>query len=543
MSEMKRPTICWVSILFAAVFALGLRAGRLEQRPMHGDEAVHAYKFGELLEARCTSGYRYDPDEYHGPTLNYITLVSAWLSGISRYENLNEFALRIVPVVFGTLLVLLLLLVTDGLGRATAVVAAIATAVSPAFVFYSRYYIHEVLLVCFAFGVIISGYRYVKSGKVTWAVLAGICLGLCHATKETCVIAFGAMILAVLLTGFLSRVQDGPDVHRGSEPKLVRPLHVLVALVVAVVVSALFHSSFFGNPGGVVDSVRTYADYLNRASQNGLHIHRWYYYLHMLVYWKFGHGPVWSEVFIVILAAVGFIAAMMNKGPTGADRNLLRFIAFYTVIMTVAYSAIPYKTPWCMLGFLHGMILLAGVGAVVVVRLAPGTLARVITVLLLSAGGVFLVWQACLGNYKFFADPRNPYVYAHTHPDVVQVAERIDEISEVHPAGDGMYIQVIYPDNFWPLPWYLRRFSNVGWFSEVDEQVPIAPVIVFSATIDQDLRKKLTGLNVTYVPLFNRYKQLRPRIFLRGLVAKDLWNRYEAHQAELVISQSKKAKR
>jgi uncharacterized protein (TIGR03663 family) len=543
---MKHPTICWVSILFAAVFALGLRAGRLEQRPMHGDEAVHAYKFGELLEARCTSGYRYDPDEYHGPTLNYITLVSAWLSGISTYENLNEFALRIVPVVFGTLLVLLLVAVADGLGRPAAVVAAIATAISPAFVFYSRYYIHEVLLVCFTFGVIISGYRYVKSpdGSSGWAVLAGVCLGLCHATKETCVIAFGAMILAVLLTGFLSRVQDG---RIRSEPRcplgLVRPLHILIGLVVAVVVSALFHSSFFGNPDGVIDSVRTYANYLNRASQSSIHIHRWYYYLHMLVYWKFGPGPVWSEVFIVILAAVGFIAVMMNKGPTGADSGFLRFIAFYTLIMTVAYSAIPYKTPWCMLGFLHGMILLAGVGAVVVMRLAPGTLARVITVLLLSAGGVFLVWQACLCNYKFFADTRNPYVYAHTHPDVVEVAERIDEISEVHPAGDGMFIQVIYPGNFWPLPWYLRRFSNVGWFSGVDEQAPLAPVIVFSAAIDQDLRKKLSELNVTYVPLFNAYKQLRPRIFLRGLVAKDLWDRYEAHQAELVISQSKKAKR
>ncbi|HEX2974040.1 MAG TPA: hypothetical protein VHP11_17035, partial [Tepidisphaeraceae bacterium] len=44
------------------------------------------------------------------------------------------------------------------------------------------------------------------------------------------------------------------------------------------------------------------------------------------------------------------------------------FLASYTVLLTAAYSAVPYKTPWCLLGFLHGMILLAAVGAVALIR-------------------------------------------------------------------------------------------------------------------------------------------------------------------------------
>ena len=47
----------------------------LDTRPMHGDEAVHAIKFGSLLEQ---GSYTYDPDEYHGPTLNYLSLIPAW---------------------------------------------------------------------------------------------------------------------------------------------------------------------------------------------------------------------------------------------------------------------------------------------------------------------------------------------------------------------------------------------------------------------------------------------------------------------------------
>ena len=68
---MSRP-IFIVLILLAAVVAAAFRLPGLEQRPMHGDEAVNAFKLGETLERR---GYEYDPHEYHGPTLNYLALI------------------------------------------------------------------------------------------------------------------------------------------------------------------------------------------------------------------------------------------------------------------------------------------------------------------------------------------------------------------------------------------------------------------------------------------------------------------------------------
>ena len=146
---------------------------RLAERPMHGDEAIHAIKFGQLLEQGT---YRYDRNDYHGPTLNYFTLIPAKLSGAANLKQVNEMTLRIVPVVFGTLLVLLLLLLADGLGTGATIIAAILTAISPAMVFYSRYYIQEMLLVCFTFGLIVSGYRYVQSKNVGWAFIGrGIC--------------------------------------------------------------------------------------------------------------------------------------------------------------------------------------------------------------------------------------------------------------------------------------------------------------------------------------------------------------------------------
>ncbi|MCJ7691985.1 MAG: phospholipid carrier-dependent glycosyltransferase, partial [Sedimentisphaerales bacterium] len=145
-----------VLILFVGVAAALIRLPGLEHRPMHGDEAVHAIKFGELLEK---GEYLYDREEYHGPTLNYFTLIPSWLSGEEKLAEVNEFTLRIVPVFFGVGLILLLLLAVDGLGPVASVFAGVLTAFSPAMVFYSRYYIAEMLLVFFTFGVIVCGYR------------------------------------------------------------------------------------------------------------------------------------------------------------------------------------------------------------------------------------------------------------------------------------------------------------------------------------------------------------------------------------------------
>ena len=519
---MKWPQKCYVLVLVVTIAGIALRLPELAQRPMHGDEAVHAYKFGELLEDNT---YRYDPDEYHGPSLAYFTLLPARLSGIDTYKDLTEFTVRIVPVFFAVLLVLMSLLLVDGLGRFVVVIAALLTAISPAFVFYSRYYIQEMLLVCFTFGVIGCGYRYIRGRNILWAISAGIFLGLMHATKETCIIAFGSMLSALVLVIILQPKRE----FISNITKTIKAKHLIAAMVSAVIVSAMFYSSFFTNPGGIWDSIRTYLIYFNRAGQNELHIHRWYYYLKMLIYSQYYEGPIWSEAIIVVLAVFGFAAAMTRKSIANVHSGLLRFIAFYTVIMTVVYAVIPYKTPWCMLGFLHGMILLGGVGVLVIIKSVSNVRVRALIWLVLAAGGVHLGWQAYQANYIYYADSRNPYVYAHPTNDVFTMVQRVDEISAAHREGHNMHIEVICPGgDYWPLPWYLRCYGVV-WFNEVDESTPAAPVIIASASVEPALLRKLyqlppPGERNLYVHLFDSDIRLRPDVELRGYVTKELWD-------------------
>ena len=98
---MKWLTSSCLLILAATAAGAAFRLPALDSRPMHCDEAVHAVKFGDLLEK---GSYRYEPHEYHGPTLNYLTLIPAWLSGADELKDLGEFTVRIVPVFFGVLL-------------------------------------------------------------------------------------------------------------------------------------------------------------------------------------------------------------------------------------------------------------------------------------------------------------------------------------------------------------------------------------------------------------------------------------------------------
>ena len=306
-------------------------------------------------------------------------------------------------------------------------------------------------------------------------------------------------------------------------------MHIIIGLIAAGIVSALFLTSFFTNPKGIPDSILTYKTYFNRAGGSDLHNHPWYYYIRMLTFSRVG-----NEALIVILAAFGFIASFIKKWTSFADMSFLRFIAFYTLFLTIIYSVIPYKTPWCMLSFLHGMILLAGVGIAVLIKIAPKVLPRTIVSLLLLIAATHLCWLSYLNNYKYYADSRNPYVYAHPTTEIYNLIDKVEYYAKADPQGKYMYIEVICPGHdYWPLPWYLRSFTSVAWRTEVAFKEPSASLIIASDSVESDLTKKLYDDSIPfeqrhmYMYLLDEapyYIWLRPNVKLLGYVRKDLWD-------------------
>jgi hypothetical protein len=265
-------------------------------------------------------------------------------------------------------------------------------------------------------------------------------------------------------------------------------------------------------------------------------VHPWHYYLGLLGRFPASGTPFWTEVAILVLAALGAASAWTTRGTPGADGPLVRVLAVYTALMLVAYSAIPYKTPWCLLGFLHGMILLAGVGAAWLASRARGWRRALVVVALLFVSA-HLLWQAVAASYRFAADPRNPYVYAHTSTDVFEVVARLSQLAASHPAGRAMPLQVVTRRNPWPLPWYLRRLTGVEWWTGVSDAARLAPVVLVTPDQERDLVRRIyevppPGERELYVSAFEREMQLRPGVELRAYAGAALWEAWQRRQAE-----------
>jgi len=485
---MPRTILFAAALLAAAAVAAALRLPDVGNRTMHCDEANQAVKFAGLLER---GEYRYDPHEHHGPTLLYATLPVAWAASAETLAELNEVHLRLVTALAGILLVALAWLARDTLGPAATLFAALLTAVSPAMVFYSRYYIMEMLLVTFTFAGMVALWRYWRANRnaaaagragkgatngrgfitgIGWLVLLGVSIGLMHATKETCIIAVGAMGVGAAV--------GMPGLWRLGAARI--GLAAVVVVLVAAAVSALFFSSFFEHPGGVVDSYTALGNYIGRAAGEGSagpQVKPWDYYLRIL-YWR-GEGSAPGEMIIGALALIGLVAAAIGRGMKPEHLPAARFAAVYTVLMTAVYSAMPYKTPWSALGMLHGAILLAGVGAAALWRFAPGRLLKGAVVLVLLADAGHLAWSAYRTSFAFHEDPAtNPYVHTPTAQSALRLARRVREIAAVHPDGLAMHVQVVCPDaDYWPLPWYLRAMKRVAWHSKVPKG-RAAPLII-----------------------------------------------------------------
>ncbi len=521
-----------VAVFVVAILsAAALRLPDLAGRPMHADEAVHADKFGTLLEE---GHYAYDSSEYHGPTLYYLTLPSAWLQGARRYVEIDEVTLRVVPAVLGILLVAAPLGLRGFLGTWGAVLAALLTAVSPAMVYYSRYFIHEIPLVLFTFGALLGACWYLQRAWALPALVTGVSLGLMHATKETAPLALAAMGLALAVTLIIER-RHGLPPH--PIRRTVRRRDGTLALVAAVVVSSVLYSSFTANPVGPLDSFRSYWIWLGRAGSDPWHIHSWDYYLRLLIHFPARGTPLWSEGLILVLAAGGAAAGWGRRGVPGTDPKVLRFLSLYTFLLTLIYAAIPYKTPWNLLGFLHGMILLAGVGAVWVVQAFRSRPGRVAISAVLVLGAAHLAGQAYSASFRFPADPRNPYVYAHTGNDVFEIVGRLEELTRAHPEGSAMPLQIITRENLWPLPWYLRGLSGVRWWNGVSDEADNAPVIVVTPEMEPALVRKLydlppPGERELHMSIFEGPVELRPQVELRGYASKTLWDEFRRLQAE-----------
>jgi len=507
-----------VAIALAA--GLMLRLARLDVRPMHHDEANQAVKFGALLER---GEYAYDAHDHHGPTLYYATLPLAWLRGQATLAALDEWTLRGVTAAFGAATILLLPLLAAGIGRTAVVAAVLMMALSPAMVFYSRMYIQESMFACFTLAFAIAIGRATTERGWRWPMLAGITGGLAAATKETALIVLPASLAACALAWW----------SLGSTRSSVAPANagwrrsVIVSLAIGAGIASLFYSSFLTHPRGVLEPLRAASTYFQRGVDPTGHVHPWYYYLGVLA-WSSSGGLVWTEALVLILAAVGAVTTWTALDVSPPDSAFWhRYVTANAAIVLAIFSAIPYKTPWNLVPFYALTIVAAGIGVSALARATASRAAHVLLVGVVAVAAAHLGWQAWRASVVYASDPRNPYVYAQTVPDAVRMAARIRDLAALHQGHERMPVTVIAPpDEQWPLPWYLRTMTSVGYWTDATNSPDLnAPVVVASIAHAEMLDATLGDRYVS------EFFGLRPEVLLTLYVERGLWERFLARAA------------
>jgi len=157
IDEEQKPDTFWIvcSVLITAIAAF-VRFFWLALKPLHHDEGVNGFFLTNLVRDGI---YKYDPANYHGPTLYCIALPFVKLFG------LKTIPIRVSVAIFGVLTVVLALFLKRYIGKTGSLFAALFLALSPGMVFISRYFIHEIFFVFLSLAVVVAVIYFIDKRK------------------------------------------------------------------------------------------------------------------------------------------------------------------------------------------------------------------------------------------------------------------------------------------------------------------------------------------------------------------------------------------
>jgi uncharacterized protein (TIGR03663 family) len=489
----------WVpwAILGLAIF---LRFLLLGMKPPHFDEGINGWFVDQVMK---NGFYRYDPTNYHGPLHFYVLLLSQNLFG----RNLWALRLPVVLVSIGSLW--LIFKFEPLVGRNVSRIAALAMAISPGFVFYGRYAIHEVWLQLFSTMFILGLLGLWKFGRLNYLWYAGMGLAGMILTKETYAIHLACAILAIpalAVSYALSRVPD-------AKPAKQTWTWIDLAMVLGVGAAAVifFYSGTFLNWDGVKGLYLAFKAWTETGTAGHGHEKAWDYWFKMMgPSWEAG-GENFTAYELPMLA--GLILCLFCQ----KFKNLsLRYLAIYGVGSLVAYSYVKYKTPWCIISF--GWPFLFVLGAwVLLVR--PKNLRKVYVtmgvLLCLSLGRS--IWL----NYFRCSSPTEPYAYVQTYNDIFKL-KPILTLAKRDPAYYHLTGHLIR-SSVYPLPWTLGDFDRVGYYEGGNMPANLdGDFLLVQQDKIKDVESKLHGSYYTETLTLRNYQD-PSKLFLSAKVFKEFF--------------------
>ncbi|PYJ00528.1 MAG: hypothetical protein DMF00_07565 [Verrucomicrobia bacterium] len=420
---------------FLRFFLLGIK-------PAHFDEGINGWFVDQVVK---NGFYRYDPTNYHGPLHFYVLLLFECLFGR------NVWALRLPVVLLSISCVWLTLKFEPLVGRNVTRIAALAMAISPGFVFYGRYAIHEVWLQFFSTMFILGLLGLWRLGRLNYLWYAGMGLTGMILTKETYAIHVACAVLAIPVLAVSNALSRVPDAKPAKQTWSWIDLGMILIVGAAGII--FFYSGTFFNWDGVKGLYLAFKAWTETGAAGHGHEKPWDYWFKLMgPSWETG-GTNFSGYELPMLAGL-ILCVFCQK-----FKNLsLRYLAIYGVGSLVAYSYVKYKTPWCIISFGWPFLFIFG-AAILLVR--PKNLRKVYVAL-----GILL----CLSfgrsislNYFRCSSPTEPYAYVQTYNDMFKLTRPLLKLAKQDPANYHLTGHLIR-SSVYPLPWVLGDFDRVGYY-------------------------------------------------------------------------------
>eukprot|EP00457_Paulinella_chromatophora_P000536 gb/GEZN01000536.1/.p1 GENE.gb/GEZN01000536.1/~~gb/GEZN01000536.1/.p1 ORF type:complete len:1229 (-),score=138.74 gb/GEZN01000536.1/:438-4124(-) len=466
----KLPAL-W-KVLFASFLMLFifLIFWQITARPLHHDEGVNCWFMDRLIEKNL---WNYDPENYHGPILYYVTLVYVWVNNwlhdrpISSLLGLSVTCIRSVPATMGVLLLLAVAFgVRHRLGNLGALLAFILTGFCNDQLWISRYFIHENFFTFFTLCVYITGTKYLDTKSPLWAMALFASMSALHASKEFAIVHVTILILADLcsrLTLWIMGVGGWPfgKAFFSNGWRHLREhglLHFVLGLCAFFVVWFPLFSSFGSNWAGLKDSVRTYSYWGKEGWGNSGHNKPFWWWINSVLSTT-EQGP--------------FFGALLSSGVAlwKQERKGL-MIMYWFLGFLGCYSLLPYKTVWCVPCLLLPMIMLIAYATTTLIthivkspsiRGKKVAIAAVLAVLGLSIAVDWIRVTYDLNYVRWDANDIYPQPYVHTTRDVFRMVEWIDEAAAASGKGADLPLRFTC-DAYHPVPFYLqRKYNMITW--------------------------------------------------------------------------------
>jgi predicted membrane-bound mannosyltransferase len=280
-----------------------------------------------------------------------------------------------------------------------------------------------------------------------------------------------------------------------------RMLLITACATLFVYLIVLFFSSFFTYADGVKGFFEAYEIWTKTGSkdhtQNGI--------------WAYIEWGIKSDGPIMVLSMIGTVIAVLR----GRSRVAM-FAGLWAMGLFVAYTIIPYKTPWLALSFLLPMCIAAGHAVGEIFESKNNALQGI--GLLLAAGSLaILAYLTYDLNFVRYDDEDAPMVYAHTSREFLDMIRDIERFADASGKGKDTAIDIVSPD-YWPMVWYMKDYKKSIFHGQLAyTQPPPEMIVAKKGEQDAEVMRRYSA-NYDYYASYH----LRSGVDLVLLVRKDL---------------------